>query len=292
MQEPWLWVEPQEVPQRKIPSMIDAVERRMLYWAGRRFVRGRGAVVEVGSFVGASTYCLARGLLDNQDRGEALVHSHDRFLIDDNNANYLSFLPHLSPDFRGSFFNFYRENIDEVVDCVRPHQGDIFDKTWRGEPIEVMFVDCPVSRELVTHIYDTFFPSIVDGGLVVLRDYFCPRGYYLTVLASLLSEHLLFIGRTETSAVFIVRDPSILQTSFDEAVPPDPQLPMLLQVLIERMGGRATPVGQILSTQKMFLEAKLNVANGGVDEFHALGLSFLSPTVKSYVVEALSPGNK
>lgn len=291
MKAPWLWVEPQEVPQKEIPGMIEPSERRMLYWAGKRFAKGRGTIAEVGSFVGCSTYCLARGLQDNPQRGEALVHSHDRFLIDDDNANYLSFLPSLSKDFRGSFYNLYRENIDEVIDYVRPYQGDVFEKTWHGEPIEVMFLN-PVSRELVAHVYDTFFPNIIDGGLVVFQDYFNLRSHYLSALTAVLADDLIFLGQAETSGVFMVRDASVFKSKFNDVVPPDVQIPTLLELLIEHMGGRSTPIGQILSTQKMFLDAKLNVANGGVDEFHALGLSFLSPLVKDYVVQALSTGAK
>src|SRR5438105_3298797 len=55
---PWRWL---SLPASTIPGMITAEEARYYLWVGRRY-RGRGAVVELGCWLGRSTSFLVDGL--------------------------------------------------------------------------------------------------------------------------------------------------------------------------------------------------------------------------------------
>ena len=219
MKEPWRFIDARHITNSRIPGMIEPLEQRMLYWAARDFVRGRGQIAEVGTFVGLSSHCLASGLRDNKCRDETLLHSYDRFLIDDHNTTYIKLLDGVDPSFRGSFFHLFKKYTAPLSDYIRPTMGDIFTQDWSGEPIEVMFLNSSTPRDLVGHVFDTFFPSIVDGGLVIFQDFFFYRSYWLSALVAALHSELMFLGQAHTSAAFLVRDASAFKTKFAERVP-------------------------------------------------------------------------
>ena len=60
-----------------IPGQISEAERRFLYWLVRETYVGRGAVVEIGSWLGLSAAHLAAGLRDAGRAGA--LHCFDRF---------------------------------------------------------------------------------------------------------------------------------------------------------------------------------------------------------------------
>ncbi len=284
MKEPWRWIDARELAQIPIGGDLDAEERRALYWAGRDYLRGEGHAVDVGAFLGLSSYCLGRGIADNPDRRGRSLFAVDSFLVTDRTAHRLQHLKDLSPKFRGSIYEVFLRNVERVRDVLHPTMADPTRVTWTEGPIEVLAVDCALPREQFGAIYDRFFPHVLAGGLLVFKDYFALEAYALPVLTAALKRDLLFLGQVGTSALFTVRDPSALKVPFAERVAPDPDLSPVLERVIQFVGGRETPAGQLLSTQKMYLDGKVRGPEAAMDEFHSLGLSFLPEAVRAHVI--------
>ena len=66
-------------PLPEVPTMLSPEERRYLYWLGNEVWSGRGCVVEIGSWLGGSTVCLAAGMRASGHPAAGRLHnrSHD-----------------------------------------------------------------------------------------------------------------------------------------------------------------------------------------------------------------------
>ena len=132
-----------------VPGWLSDEEGEALYELAKECT-GRGVIVEIGSWKGKSTICLAAG--SRAGRGVRI------FAVD----------PHA--DYRHGEF---KENIDRagIADLVTPVQGlsqavvDDFD-----EPIELLFVDGSHEEEDVRVDFETWVPKVVDGGIVAFHD--------------------------------------------------------------------------------------------------------------------------
>jgi predicted O-methyltransferase YrrM len=132
-----------------VPGWLTDEEGAALYELARA-CSGKGAIVEIGSWKGKSTICLARG----SQAGAALpVYAVD---------------PHTD-----GRFDEFKSNIDRagIAELVRPvaslsqAAADDF-----GEPIELLFVDGSHEYDLVLEDFEQWVPKVVDGGWVAFHD--------------------------------------------------------------------------------------------------------------------------
>jgi MMP 1-O-methyltransferase len=142
--------------------VIDSVEGWLLpsegawlFGAARSLPRD-GNIVEIGSFKGRSTCCLALGCRGTERR----VFGIDTF---DGGPD----LPKLNslPDFRR---NLERCGVSAHVKPIA-ERSTAAAKTWK-EPIHLLFIDGSHSYEDVLADFAGFFPHVVSGGMVALHD--------------------------------------------------------------------------------------------------------------------------
>ena len=132
-----------------VPGWLTDEEGEALYDLARG-CRGRGVIVEIGSWKGKSTICLGRG--SRAGNGVRI------YAID----------PHA--DYR---FGDFKANVERaaVSDLVTPipslsqAAADDFD-----EPIELLFVDGSHEEQLVREDFEKWVPKVVDGGWVAFHD--------------------------------------------------------------------------------------------------------------------------
>jgi predicted O-methyltransferase YrrM len=153
---------PEERDFRRNWSMVDSIEGWLLFSEGMwlfnaaRSLPNRANLLEIGSYKGRSTCCLALGCRGSQKR----VFAVDPFDggPDLPTANSL-------PDFS--------QNIKRcrVSDSVEPFVGLSSEvaKTW-DKRINLLFIDGSHSYEDVLADFTNFFPHVVPGGIVVLHD--------------------------------------------------------------------------------------------------------------------------
>jgi MMP 1-O-methyltransferase len=134
---------------KDVPGWLSDEEGEALYELAQECT-GKGVIVEIGSWKGKSTICLALG---SRAGNSVRIYAVD---------------PHA--DYRHGEF---KDNIDRagIADLVTPVQGlsqqvaDEFD-----EPIELLFVDGSHEEADVREDFEKWVPKVVDRGIVAFHD--------------------------------------------------------------------------------------------------------------------------
>ena len=132
-----------------VPGWLGDEEALALYEAARSCT-GRGAIVELGSWRGRSTICLALGSKEGSGVPVVAVDRHmDKTFVD------------------------FQENIRRagVADLVRPVRATS-DEAFADfdEPIELIFIDASHKYDDVRRDFDQWVPLVVEGGTVAMHD--------------------------------------------------------------------------------------------------------------------------
>jgi predicted O-methyltransferase YrrM len=156
-------LDPDEREFQRIWPLIDSVEGHLvpgqeqwLFNAARALPDGSN-IVEIGSFKGRSTCCLAFGCRGSRKK---------IFAVDSFNGNDWDF-----PE--RDFLKEFERNIERrgLSNFVEPTVGlsTAVAKTWK-KPIHMLFVDGSHRYEDVLADFEGFFPHVADGGLVAFHD--------------------------------------------------------------------------------------------------------------------------
>jgi hypothetical protein len=132
--------------------------------------RVAGEVVELGTWLGASSRAIARGL-SARPGPTRRFHAYDTFTFDDIEARAartpLAGLHHDGDSFRA----LYERRLGRHAGLVDVHEGDILDATWDGRPVGLLYVDLAKTWEIWRHVRATFLPNLEVGGVVVQQDW-------------------------------------------------------------------------------------------------------------------------
>ena len=164
-------VSPAEREFRRIWPAIDSIEgllvspmqERWLFKAARS-LRDQAIILEIGSFKGRSTCCLAYGC---RGTGKHV------FAIDTFEGNEADF-------FQRGFFDEFSRNIEAcgLTEYVTPLTGrsDEVAKLWE-RPIDLLFIDGSHRYEDVLTDFRNFFDWVIPGGVLALHDVGDGRGW-------------------------------------------------------------------------------------------------------------------
>lgn len=221
---PWLDLQPAG---EHLPTMMSREELQLLRHLTRTAVRGGGAVLEIGPWLGASTYALAQGLSENDDRGSSRVISVDsyvwhRFMGDrapldlPEGASFEpAFREHLAPF--GDLVEPMRARLpdDDIRDdpqytAIREHTGDdipLF--AWPDDaPIALLFVDGAKSWRGLRDLYRQCLPQMAPGSVLVLQDYRYWGCYWVPVMTEWFADALELRWIPSVNSIgFVVRRP-------------------------------------------------------------------------------------
>jgi len=157
--------------------MTVASERAFATWYTRCVYRGRGAIVELGTFLGAVTASLVRGL---RARGghTTVVDTYDRFIADEFMADYLDALAEQGVIDRAvpigaSFRPLFEAAMGELLNQCRVHDVDLEREPAELEqPIELLFVDALKTPATARNVAGVFYPCLIPGrSLLVHQDF-------------------------------------------------------------------------------------------------------------------------
>jgi MMP 1-O-methyltransferase len=149
-----------------VDGWLNSEEGRLLYRLARR-CKGRGVIVEIGSWKGKSTIWLSKGSLAGSG---TCIHAID---------------PHTgSPEHSEMFgkvwtFEEFQRNISraKVDQVVVPHVdfstavAQTFDK-----PVEFIFIDGLHEYEGVKDDFEAWYPKVIEGGRMAFHDTTCWPG--------------------------------------------------------------------------------------------------------------------
>jgi predicted O-methyltransferase YrrM len=140
-----------EVRQRigRIQGWLGDAEAKALYDAARACT-GPGVILEIGSWRGKSTICLASG---SKAGAQIPVYSVDL---------------HRDKRFERFLANLERAGVRDLVRPIRASSQD--DAVQIEEPIELLFVDGAHDDTGVQADFDRWVPQVVEGGLVFFHD--------------------------------------------------------------------------------------------------------------------------
>jgi predicted O-methyltransferase YrrM len=192
-------------------GLLGLEERKLLYQLARHNYTGEGAVVDLGSFCGASTCCLAAGLRDNPRAAGRRVDSYDSFIASE--PYLVDFIREQfgeTIEMGQSFATTFRRATAEFADIIEVHAGDLLEQNWPWDrSIEILFVDVAKTLALSGKVLTEFFPHLTPGkSIVIHQDFYHPTAFYLPIVMDYLTDHFTIIeaGR-DWSVVFRLEKP-------------------------------------------------------------------------------------
>jgi hypothetical protein len=168
-----------ELPACDIPSMITQEEKAYYLYVTELF-RGAGEVIEVGSWLGNSTFHIVYGLTKNPIFRGRVLHVFDDFVWRSSwmNRHYpYENLPENYTCFQ-TLFEQYVQPIKSHLRIARRRlivqdgNEKVRDLDWSEESIEMCFIDCGRSLAINNAWYDVLSPSFVpDVTLIMMEDW-------------------------------------------------------------------------------------------------------------------------
>jgi len=134
---------------RKVDGWLTYHEGLFLFNSAKK-IQAEGVIVEVGSWKGRSTICLAKG--------SKAGNKAEIFAID----------PHIDGTFDEFWRNIENANVDDLVTPVIATSEEAT-KGW-NTPIDFIFVDGSHEYELVKRDFELWFPHIKEGGIMAFHD--------------------------------------------------------------------------------------------------------------------------
>jgi hypothetical protein len=152
-----------------IRTMMNRNETGMLHRLVAARFRGVGQVVDAGSFVGASSACLADALDERAIEPTYRVHAYDRFTNSDPFFDRLLVEPVVR---HGSFLPEAIRNLQPLLPRVNIYPWNFDSIRWIGRPIEVFFADIGKSPTTNAAIYKEFIRYWMPGFTVYVQQDF------------------------------------------------------------------------------------------------------------------------
>lgn len=139
-------------------------EGKLLYNLARN-CKGKGVIVEIGSWMGKSTICLGMGSKTGNKTRIFAIDPH----VGSNEEKHRQIL-----GVGGSTFSEFEKNIknagltDLVVPIIKTSEDAA--KIWRGEKIELLWIDGAHESDLVELDYKLWEQYLIEGGVIAFHD--------------------------------------------------------------------------------------------------------------------------
>jgi hypothetical protein len=146
-------------------------EREYYSHVAANSVHGRGAIIDLDSWLGSTTASLAQGLAANPSpvARAIMIDTYDLFTW--TSEHYDAHAPRGFHFSNGqSFLPLFRANVRPWLKQIRIHQGDLTRATWTG-PVELILNDAAKSWDLTESIWRQFVAQLVEGGFLIEQDY-------------------------------------------------------------------------------------------------------------------------
>jgi len=266
------------VPREILDSfgMIGPEERRCFYWLARNCLSGKGAIVDAGAFVGASTLCFAAGAAaagHTQLNGGPILHAYDYFAaIDAYVAEAIT--KNVRPIARGeSYLDIFQAQTSAYAAMIQAHAGDFLEQRWSGDPIDILFIDVAKRANLNSHAIGEFFPHLVPGrSIMVHQDYYhCWHPYihismeYFGDAFELVDEHVEHQSRVWRLVKPLAEDKIAHMRSYDLT---SGERIALLDRLIERSSGLMQPMLRVARLWQRCMDKDYAGAKRDLEQLH------------------------
>lgn len=150
----------------KIEGWLSFLEGHTLYSTAKK-VGKDASIVEIGSWQGKSTYCMARGL-----QAGAKIYAIDPFNSDgeeDSKKDYIE----LSEG--KDLLSVFQNNLKGYEDHIEVKKGYSNDFVNEINDIDFLFIDGDHSIEGCSYDFENYIPKVKNYGYVAIHDYYPDR---------------------------------------------------------------------------------------------------------------------
>lgn len=177
-----------------IPAMTSDAERDCYYRLTKE-AAGKGAVIEFGAWLGASTAYMAAAMRDSTG---GKMHTYDKFLskqghIDKVKEHFMKRGLDLSKAPVGDAFEQFKKNLGPLLEYVEPHKGEISNAKWDGTPIALIVNDAPKRTRVISAMLGNFRSGIHPGTVMAWQDFCHFPSYEIPACLYRLRDHFEFI---------------------------------------------------------------------------------------------------
>jgi hypothetical protein len=157
----------------EIIGMTSQQELAFLHYYASKKYTGAGEIVDLGCWLGATTFALAKGLeLNRKVNQDKRIHAFDLFYWQSSLDQHIigtpyenQFLP--NDDYKWLFLKNTKKYEQKIVTV-----GEIIHEKWDGKPIEFLFIDAMKNIPISQVILQNFYPYLLAGkSLVVYQDF-------------------------------------------------------------------------------------------------------------------------
>jgi hypothetical protein len=209
---------------KTIPAMTSENELAFLRYYAENTYKGKGDIIDLGCWFGATSIALAQGIINNTRNFDRIkrIKSYDLFKWEDS-LNY-----HVK---NTAFENIYKAG-DDYTETVRQNikpleqyieiKGNILETNWEQNPVEFLFIDAMKNIETTNKILSDFYPNLIPKvSYVVYQDF----DHYLTpwihILVYLHRKHFKHIHDIypSGSSIFQLKkklNPNLIKINFRE----------------------------------------------------------------------------
>ena len=161
-----------------IPTMVSKETLRYYKWLART-LEHPGDIVELGSWMGSTTACLAEGLSQNLCRKHARIHAYDSFIWRDWMRTYTEDPELLAANIPDGdlFLDYFRRYTAPFRHLIDVHQSVLKTQVlqaalpaleWSAEPIAILVMDFAHDRASNEAMWHVFSPSFQSGSTIVI----------------------------------------------------------------------------------------------------------------------------
>jgi predicted O-methyltransferase YrrM len=188
-----------------IPAMTTDAER-MCYYRLAREAAGKGAIVELGAWLGASTAYIAAGIRDSGVDG--FVHVYDKFETKPGHiAKVRAFYDKRGIDKAavGPSLSAFTENMGDLLPYVHAHPGLIEKMQWGEEPIALLVTDAPKRVPAISSVLTKLGPALKPGAIMAWQDFCHFPSYEIPACLYRLQEHIEVIEAVVPGTTLVFR---------------------------------------------------------------------------------------
>jgi hypothetical protein len=172
--------------------MTTEAEREFYYRLTREGV-GKGAIVELGAWLGASTASIASAIRDSGVSAKA--HVYDKFQSRPGHERKVQafYAEQGREPATGPCLDQFKANLGPLLDYVEVHKGQIEDMKWGGNPIAVLICDAPKRVPAISSVLTTLRTALQPGAITAWQDFCHFPSYEIPACLYRLREHLEFV---------------------------------------------------------------------------------------------------
>lgn len=204
-----------------IPAMTTDAERECYYRLAKE-AAGKGAIIELGAWMGASSAYIAAGIRDSGVVAKAQIY--DQFISKPGHIGKVrAFYDKKGLDRAplGPSLLAFRQNLGPLLNYVEPHQGKIEHMRWGDEPIALLITDAPKRVPAISSVLTTLRHGLRPGSIMAWQDFCHFPSYEIPACLYRLRQHLEFVEAVVPGTTLVFRVTSqwkageVSQAAFD-----------------------------------------------------------------------------